>query len=82
MMESAGMSWQTLSAWKAGTRRPRADSIRAVGHTLLVRGDHICQIGLELIRAADQMTAQPRSTLATDGDPQCVLFAPSRAKWL
>ena len=79
MMESAGLSWQTLAAWKAGTRKPRAESIRAVGHALLVRGDRIRQIGQELIRAAEQVSAQQRPTLTTDDDPQRVLFAPSRA---
>ena len=49
MMESAGMSWQTLSAGKAPTRRSRANSIRAVGHALLVRGGHTRPIGLEFI---------------------------------
>ena len=79
MMESAGLSWQTLAAWKAGTRRPRAESIRAVGHALVVRGDRIRQVGLELIRAAEQVPGQQRPTLTTDNDPQRVLFAPSRA---
>ena len=77
MMESAGLSWQTLSAWKAGTRKPRVESIRAVGHALLVRGDRIREIGLELIRAAEQVPGQQRPTSTTHDDLQRVLFAPS-----
>ena len=65
MMESAGMSWQSLAAWKAGTRRPRPDSIRAVGHALLVQANRIRQIGLELIQAADQM---PGAAEVDNGD--------------
>ena len=79
MMESAGLSWQTLAAWKAGTRKPRTESIRAVGHALLVRGDRIRQIGLELIRVAEQVPGQQRPTLTTAEDAQRVLFASSRA---
>ena len=77
MMESAGLSWQTLSAWKAGTRKTRAESIRAVGQVLLVRADRIRQVGLELIRAAEQAPGQPRPSSTIDDDPQRVLFAPS-----
>ena len=79
MMESAGLSWQSLAAWKAGTRRPRAESIHAVGHALLLRGDRIRRIGLELIRAAEQASGQGRPTPATDDGLQRVLFAPARA---
>ena len=77
MMESAGLSWQTLAAWKAGTRKPRAASIRAVGQVLLVRADRIRQVGLELIRAAEQAPGQQRRSSTIDDDPQRVLFAPS-----
>ena len=77
MMESAGLSWQTLSAWKAGTRKPRAESIRAVGQVLLVRADRIRQIGLELIRAAEQAPGQQKLSSTVDDDAQRVLFAPS-----
>ena len=76
MMESAGLSWQTLAAWKAGTRRPRAGSVRAVGLALVVRGDRIRQMGLELIQAAEHLSNQQRPDLATDKDPQRLLFAP------
>ena len=77
MMESAGLSWQTLSAWKAGTRKPRAESIRAVGQVLLVRADRIRQIGLELIRAAEQAPGQQKLSSTVDDDAQRVLFVPS-----
>lgn len=52
-MESAGLSWQSLSAWKAGTRTPRPDNIRAVGQVLLLRADKLAEIGQQLIDAAD-----------------------------
>ena len=77
MMESAGLSWQSLAAWKAGTRKPRAESIRAVGHALLLRGDRISRIGIELIRAAEQASGEVRPTMVTDDGPQRVLFGPS-----
>lgn len=77
MMESAGLSWQTLSAWKAGTRKPRAQSIRAVGQVLLVRADRLRQVGLDLIRAAEQVPGQQTPTSTTDDELQRVLFAPS-----
>ena len=77
MMESAGLSWQSLAAWKAGTRRPRAESIHAVGHALLLRGDRIRRIGFELIRAAEQESGQRGVSPVTDDGPQHVLFAPS-----
>ena len=79
MMESAGLSWQSLAAWKAGTRRPRAESIHAVGHALLLRGDRIRRIGFELIRAAERESGHGRVSPVTDDGPQQVLFAPSRA---
>lgn len=82
MMESAGLSWQSLAAWKAGTRTPRAESIRAVGHALLLRGDRICRIGHELILAAEQASGQGKSTPAPDDGPQGVLFAPAQAAGL
>lgn len=79
MMASAGLSWQSLAAWKAGTRRPRAESIHAVGHALLLRGDRIRRIGFELIRAAERESDRGRTSPVTDDGPQHVLFAPSRA---
>ena len=79
MMESAGLSWQSLAAWKAGTRKPRAESVRAVGLALLLRGDRIRRIGFELIRAAEQASGKGRPALATDDGPQRVLFGPSPA---
>lgn len=79
MMASAGLSWQSLAAWKAGTRRPRAESIHAVGHALLLRGDRIRRIGFELIRAAEQESDRGRISPVTDDGPQHVLFPPSRA---
>jgi hypothetical protein len=51
-MESAGLSWQSLSAWKAGTRTPRPDNIRAVGQVLLLRADKLARVGQQLIDAA------------------------------
>ena len=78
-MESAGLSWQSLAAWKAGTRKPRAESVRAVGLALLLRGDRIRRIGFELIRAAEQASGKGRPALATDDGPQRVLFGPSPA---
>lgn len=82
MMESAGLSWQSLAAWKAGTRTPRAESVRAVGHALLLRGDRICRIGHELILAAEQASGQGMSTSAPDDGPQGVLFAPAQTAGL
>lgn len=79
MMESAGLSWQSLAAWKAGTRRPRAESIHAVGHALLLRGDRIRRIGFELIRAAERESGHGKVSPVTDDGPQHALFAPSRA---
>ncbi len=79
MMESAGLSWQSLAAWKAGTRTPRAESVRAVGHAMVLRGDRIRRIGHELILAAEQASGQGRSTPATDDGPQRALFAPAQA---
>ena len=76
-MESAGLSWQSLAAWKAGTRKPRAESIRAVGYALLLRGDRIRRIGIELIRAAEQASGKARPTMVTDDGSQRVLFGPS-----
>ena len=78
MMESAGLSWQSLAAWKAGTRRPRAENIHAVGHALLLRGDRIRRIGLELIRAAEQESAADRVSPVTDDGQQRNLFASSQ----
>ena len=80
MMESAGLSWQSLAAWKAGTRKPRAESIRAVGHALLLRGDRIRRIGFELIRAAEREAGHGRVSPVTDDGPQQVLFAPTRGR--
>ena len=77
MMKSAGLSWQTLSAWKAGSRQPRAESLRAVGQALLVRAERIRQIGLELIQAAEQVPSQHRPSSTADDGPQHVLFSPS-----
>ena len=77
MMESAGLSWQSLAAWKAGTRKPRAESLRAVGYALLLRGDRIRRIGIELIRTAEQASGNVRPTLVTDDGQQRVLFGPS-----
>ena len=76
MMESAGLSWQSLAAWKAGTRRPRAESIHAVGHALLLRGDRIRRVGIELIRAAERESGHGRVSTTSDDGPQQVLFAP------
>lgn len=77
MMESAGLSWQSLAAWKAGTRRPRPESIHAVGHALLLRGDRIRRIGLELIQAAQQASAQRKPAPVQHDGLQRVLFVPS-----
>ena len=74
-MKSAGLSWQSLAAWKAGARTPRPENIRAVGHALIVRGDHLRRVGLELIQAADSEEAQRRPAADTWPDPELGLFS-------
>jgi hypothetical protein len=60
LMKSAGLSWQTLSSWKAGKRVPRPDSLFALGQTLVLKGERIAEVGRELMRLA-QKEQQRRS---------------------
>ncbi len=72
-MKSAGLSWQSLSAWKAGTRTPRPDNVKAVGQVLLLRADKLSELGRNLIKAAEveeQLRRQPRQ----DGPEPLPLF--------
>ena len=76
LMESAGLSWQSLAAWKAGARTPRPENIRAVGHALIVRGDHLRHVGLELIEAAGAEEAERQPASDTWADTEPGLFSP------
>lgn len=79
VMESAGMSWQTLSAWKAGSRTPRPDSIKAVGQVLLLRADKLARVGQELVEAAEA-EERLRDQGGTDGSDPLPLFQDDKTK--
>ena len=71
LMKSAGLSWQTLSSWKAGTRVPRPDSLFALGQTLVLKGERIAEVGRELMGLAQ--SEQQRRSVRRDDEREDVL---------
>lgn len=53
LMESAGLSWRSLSSWKSGDRTPLPENVRALGQALQVKGERLRRLGTELVEAAE-----------------------------
>jgi hypothetical protein len=80
VMESAGLSWQSLSAWKSGSRTPRPDNLRALGQALLLRADRLSVLARELIEAADAEDASRNSRNSVQlSEESLSLFGPDHA---
>jgi len=69
LMASAGLSWQTLSSWKAGTRIPRPESLRALGQVLVLRGRRLIELGSELIQSAESEERRRAAAESPDTEP-------------
>lgn len=61
LMESAGLSWRSLSSWKSGDRTPLPENIRALGEALVLRGEALSRLGARLVEAAE-LEASRRSS--------------------
>lgn len=80
LMESAGLSWRSLSSWKSGDRTPLPENVRALGQALQVKGERMRRLGTELVEAAE-VEARRRAERegAGPGDEALPLFEASAA---